>query len=214
MCISIPNYGIKASWKWHPFFSNSAWLLRLQWIYIILYWLLNLIFLLSCSPDSITNFCIYKKIMNYAPSRKCGSGIPSARSVRWDTSSCLPATHAIVTVTVPLTEISLPNNQPIFSPQACAAPPGQEGADGDGEGQICSTASLLLPPHLSIHPAGPSVVVFQWGWGQLGSGWASSQVLGVPWPLSVPLKSEQQSIPVSQTAPLCSSHVTIEGVCF
>lgn len=94
MCVSVSYYVIKASWKRHPFFSNSVWLLRLQWIYIILYWLLNLIFLLSCSPDNITNFCIYKKITNYAPSRKCECGIPS----------CLPATHPIVTVTVPLAD--------------------------------------------------------------------------------------------------------------
>lgn len=106
-------------------------------------------------------------------------------------------------------------------PEACAPPPGQEGAGGHGEGRarrVCSAASLLLPPHPSIHPsvqpAGPSVVAFPWGPGQPGSGRAPSRLLGVPWPLSAPPKSEQQSIPVSQTAPLCSSHVTIEGICF
>lgn len=38
-------------------------------------------------------------------------------------------------------------------PKACAVPPGQEGADGDGKGHICSAASLLFPLYPSIHPS-------------------------------------------------------------
>lgn len=98
-------------------------------------------------------FLHLQKIINYAPSRKCECGIPScqpraAGSTRWDTSSCLPATHPIVMVTVRRSAFQITNQY--SPPEGCAVPPGQEGAGGDGQGQICSAASLLLPPH----PAG------------------------------------------------------------
>lgn len=109
MCISISNYGIKASWKWHPFFSSSVWLLKTP---MDLYHFILVIksdfppVLLSRQHYQFLNL---QKIINYALSRKCECGIPScqpraAGSAWWDTFSCLPATRPIVTVTVPLTD--------------------------------------------------------------------------------------------------------------
>lgn len=130
----------------------------------------------------------------------------------------LPPIHPIVTVTVPLAEISAPNNQPVFSPRSvCSASrPGGcwRGWWGLSEPRLLRSIPPLASP--SIWPAGSLVLVVPWGRGQPGSGWASCQVSGVPWPLSAPpprsLSSKASQF--SQTAPLCSSHVTIEGICF
>lgn len=86
------------------------------------------------------------------------------------------------------------------------------------QGMARAKRAGFAPQHpsfcLPIQLAGLLAPAFLWCQGQLGAGWASSQALGTPWLRSAPPKSEQQSTPVSQTAPLCSSHVTIEGICF